>query len=318
MEDGVIGLDPDRRVTWVNAAASRLLGNRAVVGAAFLDFVRDPDSARVARGEIDDAEISLGIPARTVLLSGRTGTDGGRVIVLRDVTDLRRLERMRRDFVANVSHELKTPASVLRANAELLLDGALDDKVAAAKLVAGMHRQAERLGRLVDDLLNIARIEEGRYPIDAQRIDLSPLADRVRDLLEGRATARGQRVLVEMDSTMGVIADPYALEQVLLNLVENGLKYGREGVELVVAAHRVDHRVRIEVIDDGPGIEPHHRERIFERFYRADAGRSRELGGTGLGLAIARHLVQAMGGRIGVEPKKPRGSVFWVELEGPD
>jgi two-component system phosphate regulon sensor histidine kinase PhoR len=240
--------------------------------------------------------------------------DGGVVVVLDDVTEVRRLERVRKDFVANVSHELRTPISVIKANAETLLEGALDDPPAARRFVEGLYRHADRLGRLVSDLLDISRLESGRRELAEEAIPLAEVVDDVVESLLGEAAAKGVVITSVVSDEIEVQVDPKALEQVFFNLLDNAIKYSPRGSTVELVASVQPDGVRVEVRDDGPGIDPKHRERIFERFYRVDPGRSREMGGTGLGLSIVKHLVESMSGELGVEPRRPRGSVFWLRL----
>ena len=237
-------------------------------------------------------------------------------MVLHDVTRLRRLETMRRDFVANVSHELRTPVSVIRLNAEALRDGALKDEKNGPRFVEATLRHAERLSNLVADLLDISRIESGRYEKEARWLSLpSVLEDVVNDMGQ---LAEERQVALELGDVaeIEVRVDRKALEQVLTNLIQNAVKYaGEPGVQVRVSATLENKSVFIHVADEGPGIDEIHHPRIFERFYRVDAGRSKHMGGTGLGLAIVKHLVANMGGKVGLHANEPRGTVFWIKLK---
>ncbi|MBI1947356.1 MAG: PAS domain-containing protein [Deltaproteobacteria bacterium] len=321
MKEGVVALDRDGQVKLVNPAARRLLAIEGdPAGNSLLALVRAPTLADLvtaaSAGEVATGEVATsGGAGRTLAASAApTRGAGGVVLVLHDVTEVRRLERMRRDFVANVSHELRTPAAVIRANAETLLLGAIDDHARARSFVEAIDRNAERLARILADLLDLARIESGALRLEPVDVALGPLCDKVRTALQDRARARDQRIVVEADQAAIAHGDPSALEQVLVNLLDNALKYTPPGGTIVVRAQQTDAGWRLEVHDDGPGIEPHHWPRLFERFYRVDAGRSREAGGTGLGLAIVKHLVEAQGGHVGVGAAPGRGSLFWVEL----
>nr|WP_276603245.1 ATP-binding protein [Nannocystis pusilla] len=233
---------------------------------------------------------------------------------MHDVTEIRRLERVRRDFVANVSHELRTPVSIIRANAETLLDGAIEKPEVARRFLDAQLRSADRLAALVADLLEISRIEAGTYEISPDEIELEPIVAHTIDEVERLAQEKHIEITSDVPEDMTVWADEQALEQVLLNLIDNAVKYTPTGGKIVVRAKKRDDMVRIEVEDNGPGIEARHRARVFERFYRVDKGRSREVGGTGLGLAIVKHLAEAMEGQVGVEPAEPQGSLFWLTL----
>jgi len=231
---------------------------------------------------------------------------------LRDVTEARRAEATRRDFVANASHELRTPIAAIRAAAETLLSGAIEDPAAARSFLEIVSRHAERLARLTQDLLDLSRIESRQWELALAPVHAAPIARQVVELLAGGAREKGLALGSTVPDGAVVKADARALEQVLVNLVENAVKYTAQG-SVTISAEREDGGWVLSVADTGPGIERHHLARIFERFYRVDAGRSREQGGTGLGLAIVKHLVKAMGGDVGVE-SGAAGSRFWVRL----
>jgi two-component system phosphate regulon sensor histidine kinase PhoR len=230
---------------------------------------------------------------------------------------VRRLETVRRDFVANVSHELRTPVAVIRANAETLMAGAKNDPVIAGKLIDGLHRNAERLARILADLLDLSRLDAGQYRLELAAVPVKPVIEQSLSAIEPQAAQRNVTVRVDIPEDLAVRADPKALDHILVNLIDNGVKYGRSDGNVWVEARATgpgDDHVRIEIRDDGPGIADKHRARVFERFYRADPSRSREAGGTGLGLSIVKHLVESMDGEVGVEPNAPQGSIFWLRL----
>ena len=320
MDQAVIALDSNLKLTMVNRRARALLElPDGFIGRSLLDYVRVPelrDLVATARdGKPAHAEFDYGKMPRLRLRAQATRqSSGGVVVVMHDMTEIRRLETIRKDFVANVSHELRTPVAVIRANTETLLAGAMNDPERGKVFVEALHRHADRLGRLVGDLLDISRIEAGRYPLSLEPIELGAAVDRAIEGLATEAATRRLRVFRGFEGEAWVRADDKALEQVLINLVSNAIKYsdGGEGVEVTLGAG--DEPVRVEVRDDGPGIDPKHYRRVFERFYRVDSGRTRDKGGTGLGLAIVKHLVEAMGGEVGVDARRPRGSVFWFTL----
>lgn len=239
-----------------------------------------------------------------------------RVFVLHDITETRRLDEMRRDFVANVSHELRTPVSVIRANSETLLDGALDGPPGQSRsFVEASLRNAERLTSLISDLLDLASIEGGGYPLEPAPLSLLGASKRVTEALQDNARRREIDLNLEVGPELVARADARAVDQVLVNLVANAIKYTHEGTEITIRARLTDDGfVRTEVEDHGPGLTAEHRARVFERFYRVDVGRSRALGGTGLGLSIAKHLISVMGGEIGVDSVSPNGCAFWFTL----
>ncbi len=322
MDQAVLALDGNRELTMVNRRARQILAlPDKAIGRPLLDYVRVPELrdlvTEAESGKAAHAEFEYGmVPRLSVRAQAASQRDGGTVIVLHDVTEIRRLETIRKDFVANVSHELRTPVAVIRANTETLLAGALDDKERAVGFIEALHRHADRLGRLVADLLDISRIEAGRYTMDAKPQPLGEAIDRAIDGLATEAEQYG--MLVERDfEGPGPLAhaDDKALEQILVNLISNAIRYSTGGSRVDVGVVDGDaDAVRIEVRDDGPGIDAKHHKRVFERFYRVDTGRARDRGGTGLGLAIVKHLVEAMGGDAGVDARRPRGSVFWFTL----
>jgi two-component system, OmpR family, phosphate regulon sensor histidine kinase PhoR len=320
MTEALIALDEHRRVTLVNRAALGLLGEETPpLGRTILELIRVPELNallnNLERGGTTTSEFYFGAsPSRRVLARAKRRATGDFVVVLLDVTELRRLENVRRDFVANVSHELRTPVSILKATTETLIDGAIDEPEAARRFLSTIAVHSERLTNLISDLLDISRLEEGKYALDNQVVTVDSAFRRAIAALGIQAEAKAMALRVEVNRDLKVVCDLRALDQVLFNLVENAIKYAPKGSEITLrAAHAAD-CVVLEVADDGPGIEPRHRERLFERFYRVDPGRSREMGGTGLGLAIVKHLVVSMGGKVGMRPASPHGAIFWVSL----
>ena len=304
----------DGRIRVANAAFDTLAASSRATGQTPLEVTRSAELAEAVRRALEGTarrqEITLQRRAFLVHLSPLLR--GEVLLLLRDVTDAKRAEATRRDFVANASHELRTPISAVRAAAETLQGGAMADPAAARTFVDIISRQAERLARLTQDLLALSRIESRQWRLAPEPVDLVGLAAQVLELLAGPACQKELTLRAEVPAGAVVRADPRALEQVLVNLVDNGVKYTAVG-SVAVGAAREGADWILSVRDTGPGIERHHLSRIFERFYRVDAGRSRDQGGTGLGLAIAKHLVQGMGGEIGVE-SGATGTQFWVRL----
>ncbi len=312
MDTGIVALDAHRAITTVNRAAITLLA-----------LPPGPEGGRLPEEVLGllpapgAGDLEVALPgARTVSVRVTPMDDGGQVIVLHDITAVRRAEQIRRDFAANASHELRTPVAVLKANAETLLDGALDDPVAARRFVDAMHRHAGRLSDLLEDLLDLARIEAGRYPVDPVALSVDDALRRALDVVGRRAQDEGVQVTHHEAPGLVLRADARALDQVLVNLTDNAIKYTPAGGAVQLRAVRRGRNVRIEVQDDGPGIPLASRARLFERFYRVDPGRDRSIGGTGLGLAIVKHLTASMGGSTGMDPVSPHGALFWVELPG--
>jgi two-component system phosphate regulon sensor histidine kinase PhoR len=317
LTQGVIAVDGEHRIELLNDAARKMLGvSSSPVGEPLIEFVRVPQVfALIDSDEAATAEVELHGGVKTLIRVAHKYGGEGRVLLLEDVTTMRRLETVRRDFVANVSHELRTPVAVIRANAETLLAGAKDDPVMGPKLIEGLHRNAERLARILADLLDLSRLDAGQYRLEVTPVPVRALAEQSMTAVEPQAAKRNVRVDIAIPDDLTVTADPKALDQILVNLIDNAVKYTRaDGGNVWIEARPEGESVRIEIRDDGPGIAAKHRQRVFERFYRADPSRSREAGGTGLGLSIVKHLVQSMDGEVGVEPNSPAGSIFWLRL----
>ncbi len=242
----------------------------------------------------------------------------GSSAVFFDVTELRRLETVRKDFVANVSHELRTPITAIRGYAETLQSGAIDDKVAAPKMVDIIHRQSERLSELVEDLLELSRLESRQIQLAEQPVDLLEATQRALEAVRPKARPRGTTLEVQVAPNVFVLGDQRAIEQIVLNLVDNAVKYSPPNGRVELSATSRDGHVVMRVKDNGTGIEARHLSRIFERFYRVDKGRSREMGGTGLGLSIVKHLITTMKGDVRCESAPGQGSSFFVEFLAAD
>jgi two-component system, OmpR family, phosphate regulon sensor histidine kinase PhoR len=287
MSEAIIALDADRRVTVINPAAISLLEmGRAPLGRTLLETIRVPGISKMISelkvGEKRESEFEYGVGmVRSLLVRASRQLSGSFVVVLMDVTELRRLERIRRDFVANVSHELRTPVSVIRANAETLVDGALEDRTMALKFLTSIVTNAERLSLLISDLLDIARMEEGKIAFSLQSVTLAEAFQRVRVSLDVPVREQGHHLTIDVGDDLSVQADLRALDQVLFNLLDNAIKYTEPGGRIQLRGSRQSEMVIIEVEDDGPGIEAVHHERLFERFYRVDRGVPGRWGGRG-------------------------------------
>ena len=251
--------------------------------------------------------------------SGRN-TAAGTVVVMHDITGLRHLEATRRDFVANVSHELRTPVTIMRANAETLLSGALHDPRAAHAFAAGLLRGAVRLGEIIDDLLAISRAEAGQLELSPGRLAWRKVVMVAKERVAQSAAARGVTVNIQGGERLWLHVDGRAVSQVLVNLLDNAIKHGRRGGQVVVGAHVQEQAITTWVADDGPGIPAVHQDRIFERFYRVappspgDGEPVEARVSTGLGLSIVKHFCEAMGGEAGIEVGRPRGALVWCRL----
>jgi two-component system phosphate regulon sensor histidine kinase PhoR len=327
MIEGVVALDDRGRLLLLNPAARAMFGveDGAPEGRSFLEVIRQKGlldlveevraSGAPARGELE-----LGPPVNRVVAArgaplGLGPAAAGVLLVLNDVTELRRLERVRSEFVGNVSHELRTPLTCIKGYLETLLDGALDDPTHARRFleVAGTH--AERLDRLIDDLLELSNIESGRVALVPMRLDLGDVIGGVAAMFERQAGQKRQAVERAVPRGLTVRADRDRLVQILVNLVDNAVKFTPEGGRVrVEAGPGPDGRVEVRVRDTGIGIPSTDLPRITERFYRVDKTRSREIGGTGLGLAIVKHLVQAHGGELRIESALGHGTTVSFTL----
>ncbi len=302
---------------WVrvsNAAFDTLAASGRAAGLTPLEITRSAELSEAVRRALEGTarRLELRIQRRTFLVHLAPLLRGEVLVMLRDVTVAKRAEATRRDFVANASHELRTPIAAVRAAAETLLAGAVDDPAAARAFVEIVARHAERLSHLTQDLLDLSLIESRQWRLELANVDAAAAARQATDLVAARAREKGLAIASEVPEGATVRADGRALEQVLVNLLENAVKFTSEGSVAVRGAREGEAWV-LSVVDTGPGIERHHLPRIFERFYRVDPGRAREQGGTGLGLAIVKHLVEGMGGEVGVE-SDARGTQFWVRL----
>jgi two-component system phosphate regulon sensor histidine kinase PhoR len=334
MAEGVIAVDARRRLLFANAAADRLFGlDPNSVGRLVPELIRAPQVDRAVEATLSGPEahrVEIAVPAPDGRLRGNAlvlavqGTPlpgsppPGAVLVFHDVTETRRLERVRQDFVANASHELKTPVAAIKAYAETLLDGALHDDEVNETFLHRIDEQADRLNQLVLDLLSLARLESGQEFFHHAPVWLPPLFDRIAAAHAERAVAAGldYAPLIDPDAADAVVtADEEAIRQILDNLIDNAIKYTLQGGRVRVALRRpAPDAIVLEVADTGIGIPRADIPRVFERFYRVDKARSRELGGTGLGLAIVKHLAQSLGGSVAVESRLGAGSTFRVRL----
>jgi two-component system phosphate regulon sensor histidine kinase PhoR len=309
---GVLG--PDGRFAAANAAMESLFGAGRVLGRSLLETTRSKELADALEQGPFEAEVHLPALQKQVLARARPLSQGRALLLLRDLTEAKRLEAVRRDFIANASHELRTPVSALKGAAETLLSMPLDAD--AKSFVHIVSRHAERLARLTQDLLDLSRLETGLFRPSAETLEVAPFVEGLLELFAEAASKKQIAVGEDIPPGLRCRADRRALEQILVNLLDNAVKYTPPGGRVTVLADDVGGAVEISVLDTGPGIEDRHRERIFERFYRADSGRARESGGTGLGLAIVKHLTQAQGGTVGVQSGRG-GSRFWIRLPSP-
>jgi signal transduction histidine kinase len=314
LDEGIMVVDPRNRVVRLNGSARRILAiaDDVPFSADRLPPVRAlRECLRTAVGGDSAESTDLELDGRIITLVGRPLPGGGAVLAMQDLTARRRLESVRREFVANASHELKTPLTVVSGFAETLVDPdlSLEDR---QRFSAMIRTNAQRMQRIVDDLLDLSRYESGGWKPEPRRLDLRQTAADVLGNLDRAAGAKRLTLARDIPEEAAFVrADPVALRQVLTNLAENAVRYTAEGTVTLFAA-RENGGVRVGVRDTGIGIAPEHLDRIFERFYRVDAARSREEGGTGLGLAIVKHLAEAHGGAVRAESAVGKGSTISV------
>lgn len=342
MREGLLVVDKDMRVVASNTSAHRLfnlsrgsletqrlteLTRNPAIYSAFLDALKGTERSGV-KVETHGPE-RLVFDLRVVPLMGANGSRArgtayaaqGALGVFIDVTRIERLEHVRQEFLSNVSHELRTPLTAILAFIETLEEGAIDDKEASRRFLSIIRRNAMRMHELIDDTLELSAIESGKVQVRAEPVELAPIVSDVIASLATKAAAQGIVVTSAVASDAMVYADARRLEQMLMNLVENAIKFNREKGTVKIsyeqdsnAGNSVRSMSRIIVEDSGEGIPAQHLERLFERFYRVDRARSREMGGIGLGLAIVKHLARAHGGEVTVTSELGKGSAFTIEL----
>lgn len=314
LDEGLAFIDSAGGLVIANPSFERWVGRSAPERARVGSLFRSPEILgavdRAQHGQSVTEEVSLG--ARTVLMTARPHR-GGALLMLRDLTDLRRLEGVRRDFVANVSHELKTPLTSVVGFGEAIAEGGLTEE-AAADFGRRILANATRMRRLVDDLLDLALVESGSWSPTLEPVPIAATAMEVWTHLIPAAARERLGLGVEDVEHAIVNADSDAVRQILRNLLDNAVRYAPGGSEVTVRTRPDGAFVRTEVVDRGPGIPSAHLSRVFERFYRVDPGRSREQGGTGLGLAVVKHFVVAHGGEVGIESEVSRGTTAWFTL----
>ena len=323
MTEAVVAVDARGVVLVVNPALSRLLSVDAAAarGRRYLESLRHKGISELIAGVLREGkpsaqEIRLLVREELVFDAHaaplvQEGQLAGALVVLHDITRLRRLEAVRRDFVANVGHELRTPLASIKGFAETLREGALQDPKHSLEFLRTIEEHVDRLSKLVDDLLDLSAIESGHRAPRLGPVALAPLCADVARQLSPQAEAAEVRVKVEpLEGIPPLLADRDQLRQILVNLVDNAIKYNEPGGTVEVSAEPWKAGVRVSVRDSGVGIPDRDLPRVFERFYRVDKARSRDAGGTGLGLAIVKHLVEAQGGQISVESRQPGGSTF--------
>ena len=327
MVEGILILDAQGRVHTVNKSLERLFFLRHDVrGQTVMEAFRMHELLEITdrvqkEGQVRAFELSLPgihhsrfleVNAASIRFTGEKAE--GIILIFHDFTRIKQLENIRKDFVANVSHELRTPLTSIKGYVETLLDGAKDDPAVATKFLHTIQKHTDRLTFLIEDLLTLSLLESGQAFIQRQSIPLRAILDRVFEELHPSATQKQMLLETTISPDVHVNADGDRLQQVLHNLIDNAVKYGRMGGSVTVSAEKLSDEVQLSIRDNGPGIPDDAQERIFERFYRVDRARSRDQGGTGLGLAIVKHIVQLHGGKVWVESSLGQGSTFYFTL----
>ncbi|ERI08617.1 two-component system histidine kinase PnpS [Aneurinibacillus aneurinilyticus] len=328
MFSGMILISDSRRIVMMNAAAEKLLGYEAknFMGHLHTEIGKSSGLSLIIdrcleTGEKIREEIHVYYPEEHIIdanLGAYTNEDGeikGVIVLLHDITAIRRLEKMRSEFVANVSHELKTPITSIKGFTETLLDGALEDAEISRSFLTIINEESDRLNRLITDILDLSKIEQKRMPLKVEEINLDKLIKETVRIIREEARAKNIAIYLPTEKNLIIEGDKDRIQQIILNLVSNAINYTPDNGEVTITLQERDSKsIEMKIADTGIGIPPEHISRIFERFYRVDKARSRESGGTGLGLAIVKHLIDSHHGMIHVESEEGRGTTFTVIL----
>ncbi len=325
MLESVIVTGEDTRILSSNQAAYEAFGRRngALDGKRLSEVVRDLNLHEAFRKALEEgvsSDIELEIPGIEKRLYNvrvapiEIDETKGVIAVFYDVTQIERLELIRQEFLSNISHELRTPLTSILAFVETLEDGAIEDGENNRRFLGVIRKNAQRMHHLINDILELSTIESGKIALDIKKVNLAVLVEEVFTNLSGKAAERRVELVNEVSKDIFVSADTVRFEQMLTNLIDNAVKFNREGGSVVVKHARVETKDVISVADTGEGISGEHLQRIFERFYRTDRARSREIGGTGLGLAIVKHLARLHEGEVSVVSNVGAGATFSIEL----
>ncbi|MDZ4817041.1 MAG: ATP-binding protein [Verrucomicrobiota bacterium] len=327
MIEGVMIIDHDNRIRLCNDAFRTIFSvSGETTGMTVMEVLRNYDlqmilNKALQEGRVTNHEITAGLENEKVLktnalrLVSSEGSTQGVVVVFHDVTTIKRLEAMRKEFVANVSHELRTPLAIIRGYSETLLDGPIDDPTQVQKFHSAIHRHTIRMTLLIDDLMELTKLESGRFPLTKVSTHLPSLLERTLGEFEEMAGRKNLSLSIEgIGVSESIYIDPKLIERVMYNLLDNAVKYTPEGGKVVITLNEKNSETQVTVADTGPGIPLADQPHIFERFYRVEKGRTRDVGGTGLGLSICKHIVFNHGGRIWVESEPGKGSRFHFVL----
>ncbi|KAF0119199.1 MAG: two-component system OmpR family phosphate regulon sensor histidine kinase PhoR [bacterium] len=325
--EGVLAIDINEKVILFNSALEEIfnLSKDKVIGKFFWEVVRNNElnellKDTVKEGKLQTKELSLFFPEERIFqvhvlpIKGEEDIAGA-VAVLYDITEIKRLERLRVEFVANVSHELRTPLTAIKGFIETLKDGAIDDPQNNRRFINIIETHAERLNSLINDLLELSKIESREIRMDFQPVNLRELIEDIAANFKELIRQKGHTIEIDFSSNFPEVkVDLEKMEQVFNNLLDNAIKFTPENGRIIIRGIDRKEDIEIQVSDTGIGIPEEHLPRVFERFYRVDKARSRELGGTGLGLSIVKHIIQAHGGKAGVESEPGKGSKFFFTI----
>ena len=326
MAEGVVVVDRDTRIISLNPAAEKIFqaAQREAQEKLFLETFRNNDIAEVInvvleKGELVSREMELVWPLKKVFMINASpilenDNVAGCLLVIHDISEIRSLEKVRADFIANASHELKTPLTSIKGFVETLRGGALEDKEVSRDFLRIIAEHSERMDKLINDLLHLTRLESKEAALEKKGLDLSRLVGGAIADFQGQLRKKNITVKNDLPQPCPAFAEQDKMEQVFANLLDNAIKYNKDGGWVKIYSQDIREGIRVTVEDSGYGIPARDIPRIFERFYRVDKARSRELGGTGLGLAIVKHIIELHGGCVGVESTEGLGSKFWFTL----